>query len=249
MTFMSKRSSCFDCGSSDGLAVYSDGTYCHACHKQTKSRNLFEEIKQGVQEMKDHLPHVIELPQDLGVSMPPSAEEWLQKYITTEEIETFSFWSAKYNRICFPYYIRPEGKESSEMIMCWMRTLEQPTKMKWLFVGDNTIMPFYIKTEFHKLHNPNRVCLVEDVISGVKVSKYINTIVLGSTVIGPDSPIWQKLSKFDEIVLFLDGDTAGKNGAEKLRNQLKLLYKVRVIRNTKDPKNYTDAELMDFIYD
>jgi 5S rRNA maturation endonuclease (ribonuclease M5) len=199
--------------------------------------------------MKDNMPHLLVLPQDLGIPMPPQAQQWLEKYLTVEEIETFCFWSATYNRICFPYYIRPEGKDSSEMIMCWMRTLAQPTKTKWLFTGDNTIWPFIIRCDSHKLHNPNRVCLVEDVISGVKVSKYINTIVLGSTVISTESPIWAKLSKFDEVVLFLDGDSAGKKGAEKLRNQLKLLYNVRVIRNTKDPKNYTDAELMDFIYD
>lgn len=235
---MSSRSSCFDCGSSDGLAIYPDGSYCHACHKQTKSHSL---IDQAIAEIKKPLA----LPIDTGQDMPLEARKWLLQYLSDSEIELFSFWSDQYKRICFPYYIRPEGKDHSEMIMCWARTLVQPSKMKWIFLGDNTLLPFFIPANNH--FAVNKICLVEDVISGVKVSKFVDVIVLGTTDIGKDSPILAKLEQYEEVILFLDGDAAGKKGSEKLRNQLKLLYNIKVIRNNRDPKNYSNAELSGFI--
>lgn len=235
------RSQCLDCGSSDGLAAYSDGSYCHACHKQTPSKSLFQEQEKTKSKIE------LRKPVDDGKPMPVEIKAWLSQFLEEEEIDIFTFWSSTYNRVCFPYYIRQKDKNSSEMLMCWMRTLDPSNKMKWLFFGDNTILPFFIPTR--RMQSPNRVCLVEDVISGVKVSKFLDTIVLGTTDISETSPIWHKLNKFEEIVLFLDGDTAGKKGSEKLRNKLKLLYNVRVIRNTKDPKNYSNEQLAELLND
>lgn len=231
------RSSCFDCGSSDGLAIYEDGTYCFSCQKQTKSKSLFQEVKED----KDKL----QLPVDIGDQLPPKAMEWLLQFLDVDEINRFAFWSSKYNRICFPYYVWPVGKERSEMLMCWMRTLNSNTKMKWLFTGDNTMLPFYIPTTSQP--SVSRICLVEDVISGIKVSKFIDVIVLGTTDIGKDSPILSKLEQYDRVVLFLDGDNAGKKGTERLRNDLKLLYDVKTIRNNRDPKNYSNDELQELL--
>lgn len=235
------RSSCFDCGSSDGLAIYSDGTYCFSCQKQTKSKSLFEEGKPGIDEHKAKL----QLPVDIGEELPPKAIEWLLQFLNVDEINRFAFWSSKYHRICFPYYILPAGKQHSDMLMCWMRTLNSNTKMKWLFTGDNTVLPFYIPT----ISQPSgsRICLVEDVISGIKVSKFLDVIVLGTTDIGRDSPILTKLEQYDKVILFLDGDNAGKKGTERLRNDLKLLYNVKIIRNSRDPKNYSNDELQELL--
>lgn len=254
---MAARTKCSDCNSSDGLATYEDGTYCHACQKLTKTRSLGEELIVGLKQAKSsQLTMPVPTPTywhescDYG-KFPIEAAVYLKKYYITQEIidRTGIFWSELYKRVCFPLY------EKDEMVACWMRDVLEESLTKWLYTGrdKNTVCwNMYVErigweSEGEEYYLNTTVCLVEDVISAIRVSKFLDCICLGSTSINEETR--KVLLHYDKVVLFLDGDEAGKRGAQKIRNELKLTHTCYIVRNRHDPKTYDDKELEGLIRD
>lgn len=225
---------CPNCNSKSGIDVHGR-QFCHACHKNFpgKGRDLIEVERKS---------NKIEMPEwDTTDIFPEEAYEYLSKYHYGRDKNVF--WSSKYSRLCFPYYsINTYGE--TVMIGCWMRSLDkQPSpgsgqRPKWLMAGQKDFCWVYRRSYFilQKCLNTEAVCLVEDVISAIRVSEFMDCICLGGTSIN----IYTKktLKDYKNVYIFLDGDEAGKTGAEKLRKELKLTHNVRVIRAKKDPKEF-----------
>ena len=230
---------CPNCQSSSGVDVHGRD-FCHACGKDFPGKG------------KDLLPKKqpprksLELPVwDPFDCFPDKAYDYLNKfhYVRDERC----FWSSKYDRLCFPYYKKDDflynGPET--MIGCWMRSLDQ--QPKWKLAGSKDFAWVYFKarkvweSEETEYRLNNTIVLVEDVISAIRVSKYLDCVHLGGTSINKSTE--DLLNAYINVYIFLDGDEAGKNGAMKIRNKLKLNYNVRVIRAKKDPKCHTDEEL------
>ncbi len=226
------RSLCPDCNANRGLAEYDNGTYCFGCHKSTVSKSLMKRL--DVQTCKKSL----QVPEDNNYIFPEEALQWLLKY-GAEEINYMDdcFWSDEYQRIVFP---SPCGKAA------WMRSVtEQP---KWLFVGDKDVMFHYptksILREIEESEaNQKCVCLTEDVVSAIKVSEVMDSIALGGTVLKESTWSYIGMNGYQKVYIFLDGDSAGKKGAEFCRRRLSLLADCVIIRGRKDPKEFSIEEL------
>jgi len=229
------RNPCPDCNSRTGLAEYKDSTYCFKCHKlRTKKNRLLDLIDKAYKALGEKKPEILNLPDDLEYT----PAEYLWKYYLYEG----GLWSKKYNRLCFPYY-----NKNKEMIGCWMRDLENRVypygmkKVKWLYVGDpkSTYNWIYRK---NKNKRTRSIVIVEDVISALRVSKYIDVICLGGTSWTTET-ILPELLKYKKIIVWLDGDKAGHNASWKFAVEFRVFRDIKEIRTKKDPKCYDDKEL------
>lgn len=219
---MSKRQHCCSCDSSDGLAIYNNGSYCFAC-KELKNRKTLLDNRQSLK----NAPFA-----GVFTNLLKDEIEYLSQFeLTNQDIIDYNIThEVLSNRICFAY-----NKEAF-----WLRSLtNQP---KWLYKGIDKSSYVWL----YQHHYPNdKVCIVEDVISAIKVSKFMDCICLGGTNI--NESILEILNTYNCVYLFLDGDVAGRNAKELIRNKTKLIIDVFTVRNTKDPKTYTYNELERFL--
>lgn len=223
---MSARSKCPDCGSSDGLAKYPNGNWCFSCGTLTPGINNVK--KTGFDINLVQQDDVLTLLQ----------KDYLNKYhLGNEDVKRYKITNnSRNNRINFGYY------SNGTLIGCWMRSLDPNVKPKWLFAGNKNFNWHYKNYKYTK----DVLVLVEDVISAIRVSKYCSVVCLGGTSI--NSRILTPLVlQYNKVVLFLDGDKAGKTATEKIKQYYKLMREVKIIKTTKDPKEYTDEELIEVL--
>lgn len=237
---MGSRSTCFDCLSSDGLAVYADGTYCFSCHIKTTDHKLVSIPKSSTAGELENTVFFNEEGEIIANILPHKACVWLLQYgITQKHLQDFNiFWSGSYNRLVFPYYTPDEDGKISAPDFAWMRDLDGRTP-KWLRYGEVSGL-YHIHVSTAELGNS--VVLVEDVVSGIRITDYMSVLVLGSTN-ASDELLVNKLKDYENVFIWLDGDEPGKRGAEDIRNRFKLTKNITIIRTPKDPKEYDVIEM------
>lgn len=239
---------CPHCSSHSGMHVDITKDWCFACNKGIYRRDLGKELLEGIKEFKSS-ENGLALPSksiEKYLDMPRAALVYLNKYFKGFERPN-CFWSYLYNRLCFPYYINQYGtKSKNKMVGCWMRDVYGTSRVKTLYAGQDK------NTYLWKLETTNKtternIAIVEDVVSAIKVSKYCDVVCLGGTH-------WNKLQMseclkdYTNVLVFLDGDKAGKDAAKKFRKDFKLIaYNLKILRNKKDPKEYKNAELQEFL--
>lgn len=92
------------------------------------------------------------------------------------------------------------------------------------------------------------VVLVEDVLSGIRVGKLADCIVLCGTNIRPAAIGALIEGGYTEAVVFLDGDNSMvRQAARKIAKRLPFL-RTRIVETGKDPKHHSDEELVSLIY-
>lgn len=239
---------CPNCGSKSGVDT-KGRDFCHACKKDFPNKN--KHITPIITRNKLSLP-------DLVRPIPKEAYSYLFKYFGLDTNTLDVYWSEKYERLCFPYFTLNNGF-NVKLEGCWMRCIKTITEHemgtwgnhscpKWLYAGEdkNNIVWLYEQQD-NKFVNRHlkSVVIVEDVLSALKVSKFRDCICLGGTTIS--DKVLTKCLEYAKMYLFLDGDTAGKTAKTKIRNKLKGLREVVVIRNKLDPKEYTDVELQEYL--
>lgn len=184
----------------------------------------------------------IKLPYDFTADTPAMGRTWLDKYaITEDEIRRYRFgYSEKLNRLILPLYNR-EG----DLIFWQGRNLGKPTKEspKYLNVrsGKDNVVVFSDADA-----DSTKICLVEDILSAIKVSRSVHAIpLLGSFV---SNKVIQAVSSYPEILVFLDYDK--RLTSLKATNRIRLLTgrPCRSIITLKDPKECTDLEIKELIY-
>lgn len=242
---MATREACTECNDPASVQVNDEYTFCHACRHKTSSNSLIKLPTRA---------RILDLPENLNCEWPIDVPNWLAKYDHgIESIGLYCFWSDHYQRLCFPYYIGDDYRG------CWMRLVDETTrpeyKSKWLFAGKRDFVwvyftdrcfPYSVNDET-RWYIDNSVVLVEDVVSAIRVSKHMNCICLGGTNL---TPLIKKyiVKNYENVILFLDGDSAGRNAAEKIRKELKLDCSIRVIRAKKDPKEFSDLQLKRWLW-
>lgn len=235
---MYMREPCIECGASRSLQTFDDGQYCHACHKQFKNKKLVTKK----QEKK-----ILEMPKNInaGLNCVESSEAliWLQQYYVDRHkaIKYSIHWSKEYQRICFLY---------NENKSCWMRTLDKTKKDKWVFVGEKAL---YFVRKVHGNSNSTRyysnyaLIITEDVVSVIRCSEFCDSVALGGTNIEPSvgkgsnkvNILLPILLQYDKIIIWLDGDTAGKTAAQKFYNRYKHLKNITIVNTKSDPKTHS----------
>lgn len=90
-------------------------------------------------------------------------------------------------------------------------------------------------------NNLQRVVIVEDILSAIRVGKHIDSCSLLGTKITTSQAA--ELGKYAEVTTWLDSDKAGRSGAYKIRKTLGLITEVSNILTDKDPKELSDKQI------
>lgn len=219
----------------ESVEIYEDGkTFCFRCKQAKQLKSLFKNLAKGELILRE-----IEVPLDInGRLVEEDAYQWLNKYnINWSYLGDLFFWDNKSRRWIFPY-----GK------FAWMRSIDPEVKPKMLYAGkkeDQTL--YYLKTIF----DPVSLIIVEDIISCIRVNEFQDCIALCGTSLSEKKKEELlkiiKKTKYQNVILWLDGDQAGRKGAEKLRKELKSYIDIRIIRTKKDPKCFSSKEIKEIL--
>lgn len=185
------------------------------------------------------------LPSDLDTeprNWPARARAWCYKYgLTDEDIKRGKFgYSNTTRRVHIPVY-GPDGP----LVVQSRRIHEDDKYPKYLTFGDSSSVVTIIKST-----NPasdRTLVIVEDMISGLKVSKVHDVLVL----LGSELSDRQALvcSTYKKVFIFLDNDNPIINKkALTMQQKLGMIVDIVVVTHTnKDPKEYTIKELEEIL--
>lgn len=174
----------------------------------------------------------IQIPKDfiLATEMPDAACLWLLQYgITLETAASYGIgYSPSQNRVVMPVYY--DGK----LTCIQARAVDNQQKPKYLnkeHVGGHSM--FYA----HNLNTSNYIVVTEDILSAIKVGGVAKACsILGTNMTGIKA--MRLAAEYDCVVIWLDGDEAGRAGAKKAQTELMMqgLEDVYIICTDLDPK-------------
>ena len=220
--------------SGDNLGVYTDHSHCFSCGLYIPGDRL-ENLKSQFHtvELKKNKNDRGNLPDDCTYSLRADSLAWLKKYgITDAEIRQHKMlWSPRKELLIFPIFI--DGQ-----MQMWQGR----------YFGSNPEYPKYNTQGFPKgggvyyiVGTGERLVLVEDVLSAIKVGRQIAAMPLFTNNLNSRQAI--HLSRyFDHVAIWLDPNM--REHSLKLQKRLQLFFKsVRVIYSDYDPKAHSDGDI------
>ena len=229
-----KQTQCPSCAkigndkSRNNLAIYSDGhEWCYRCGYY-KGANGITKLVNSLQPIDNK---GVYLPSDCDVSYPYKALQWVEQYELNRNdlLSTHTLWSEEEQRLIFPVF----GDRES-LIAFQGRWFGEGKAVKWYGKGN-------LKDTFNLLGRwQDKLVLVEDIISAIKVSKVVGCMPLYGSHI--DFHRWKRLklllNQGVRVIIWLDKDK--QREAIKYRKQGSLLgLDVDVLITDLDPKEYS----------
>ena len=218
----------------DNLAVYSDGsTYCFSCGFTNKGSRV-----QAFIQREQRITQDVILPADAEPTIPREVITWLRQYsLTDNDIKSNNLlWSPYWERLIFPYFV-------NDQLVAWQGRSFNPDKAKWFSKGNLKDLLYIVGN-----HRTKHIVLTEDIISAIRVSK--QHTVCASPIFGSHISTHRilRLGKFyDRIDVWLDKDK--EKEAVNYRNGINIMgIDSKVIITDKDPKEYSDSEIEQWLY-
>lgn len=224
---MSNRYPCENCDARRGVAKYNESSYCFACGRKEFYKSL---IKKTLVLKKERVSFS-------RLPLTEKQKKWLsQYYINENHIKTYGICSnTNLNGLYFPQIVNRVVKS------IWERFIDK-SLYKWILHGNKTLVHLSLRLNFKK------IILVEDIISAIRVADYADCIALCGTNVQVDG-IDEVINSYNEVVLWMDGDMAGRRAAHAIRKKYKLIKPIRIIRTKKDPKCHTPTEIREILND
>ena len=205
--------------SGDNLAIYEDGgEHCFSCGYH-RGRIGYYHAPQSSTVPASYLPS------DVSPEIDPRALQWLSQYFITyrDIINHKILWSEYRQRLIFP------------VNDCWQgRYFGDKDEPKWFTKGD-------IHNNLHLLGSGTTTCLVEDVVSGIRVGNCGSSMPIFGSLFHTH---WIKrlLHVTENVLIWLDYDKRVE--AQGIANRLRQFgFSARVIVTLDDPKLHTDEEI------
>lgn len=246
------RVDCPECGENTNtnamMVSHSSKSYngfCFACdHKpfEMKGKQTLEELTELKRINNESLQHTegarCELPEDFTQDIPLEGRLWLYSNDITDKIKRkYNIgYSKRLRRVVMPVY-----DTKGDLIWFQCRALVKGQQPKYLQPsGDKGSVVFQSKTEEDK-GTKERVIVVEDIMSAIRVGEVANTIsILGTKA---DTNQINTLSKYSTVTTWLDSDKAGRNGSKTIRQAVGLLTDTKDIVTERDPKSYSEQQI------
>lgn len=234
---------CDVCGSKDNKAVYEDGsTWCFGCRTHT---NGTTNIKQVFNPKLTDYPKNKEFPWDATEDIPGTPMSWLLQYgLTTQSCNKYGiYWSPIRQMLCW------QIKSPRDEILGWQgRNFSPEAKTKYTSHGriheDLCILGEQRPVTFGD-DGEDKVVLVEDYISAIKVSSVLPTVPLFGCTISTEG-LQALKDRFKGVIVWLDSD--------KLDNARKIALKASMVGLTGqvlftelDPKCYDTNNIRNFL--
>ena len=231
MSYFITHTGCPKCGSSDAFAEYDDGHFwCFSCGHYVPAKGNIQVVERHFSERGTN---VNSLPLNISLDIPKEPYKWLKSYgITDEEIVNNKLmWGD--GMLIFPYY----GEEDE--LLYWQGRYFPKKTPKVLTRGypDNYVNFRRVGTE--------RVCVVEDSISAIKVSRVCSSMELLGSNLSMHKALGLSMV-FSHLTLWLDSDKLLT--ATKFVNKYSSLFdKCDYIYTDKDPKEYSIDDIREIL--
>lgn len=185
--------------------------------------------------LADNLP--LELPADFTLEIPLHGRLWLYSGgLTPSDWGELGFgYSAELDRVVMPIY------KDNKLIWYQCRALLEGQKPKYIQPSKDRHEIMFIKHTESK----ERIVVVEDILSTVRVSKHIASASLLGTKITTAQA--NELAQYKRVTLWLDNDRAGRKGAYKIKKALSLLTNVDSVVTEEDPKKLDDETIKELL--
>lgn len=209
-----KHTGCSSCGSSDARAIYDDGSeHCFSC-RDHKHGNSIARLKVGNKQKCKRLYNT-------SSSIRQDAEKWLDSYGLSAQEKAMFVWDEQRELLIYEEEKFTNGRYFGKQ--------DYP---RYLSSGEK---PFSL------MGRGRSVVFVEDIISGIKVSRHTQTMTLfGSTI--PSQILWTTATTRRPAAIWLDSDKAMESAKmvkkinESGGNAVSIITKL-------DPKCYHDEEI------
>lgn len=235
-----KHTPCPKCRSRDNLAVYSDGhEFCFGCGYFKPSLKSLEALKEKLQNEGDTTNVGLSLSLPVGVSsdLPLHVQAWLKKYgITDSEIKHYRLcYNPKTESLVFPIW----SGDRSDILVFWQERYfgKKFGVPKYITYGGKDFELGIISNKYTK----DRLVLVEDFISAIKVARFCTAAPLLGSSISARTLKWT-CERFKCLRIWLDMDKASKSLREASRAS-GLIPDVGSILTRYDPKDYSSDEI------
>lgn len=239
MSRLVKQEQCPKCArlggdrANDNFALYSDGHgYCYKCNYYIPGNKLFSFVNKHIPTIE--IKHEVFLPYDSDISYPVRALDWMAQYELgrSDMLNNNCLWSESEQRLIFPIY-------GGEGLLAWVgRYFGTEGKPKWYVTGN-------VKDVFHILGKGDKIVLVEDIVSSIKLSRFCMVMpVFGSSVgVTRFKRLFKQLKRGTECIIWLDPDMRSQSVKESKLGALCGL-KTRTMFSERDPKEipYVDLE-------
>jgi len=213
---------CPKCGSKDNLGEYTENYYCFGCGHFENKRSLSRVNAAFSQEVAPYNSNL-----SLTSVLPQEAKEWLIKYqLTPKEWENFRWCADKSLLILY------------HDAQYWQGRIFAPdTKAKYLSEG---IKPFILYGV-----NLDKIVLVEDILSAIKVSRVASASPMLGTM--PLERNLSHLEPFNSVYLWCDKDARIKSLKTARNLSEKIGKRVIPVISEKDPKCYNDNDIVSYL--
>lgn len=221
---------CFKCGET---LKHDAGKLDFATRMKIRKRN--KEAAKALRKKK------VFIPKDFTLDIPKEGMLWLLKAsITPYRAKEIGIgWLSKHQRVLIPVY-NPSGK----LIYTQARAVLAGQQPKYINpVVDKRSILYWTKPK-ESLY-ADTVVVTEDILSSVRVGKFLPTASLMGTKISVAQT--NQLTEYKHVIAWLDPDEAGDIGSRKVRKAVGMLSKVTIIKSRADPKNLTDKEIVEIL--
>ena len=232
----------------DNLGVWKDGhKYCFGCGwhsnvgglslERLMARHTQLKLLENKGEKNKNDP-VVSLPVDFTADIPQVALEWLKSYeITDAEIEeNWIGWSPQYERLIFPVFDR-----YNNLLMYSGRDFStREGRPKYHTEG----LPEKV---FHILNDDGDdcVCIVEDVVSAIKVGRHIPTMPLWGSILSTKRMITLS-DLYKVLIIWLDHDKQEYAIKQSIKAR-PFFDDVKVIGTDHDPKVFSNSNIEEIL--
>jgi len=230
MSILLKQVQCPSCAEQgkdrkgDNLSVYSDGhEWCYSCGYWTGP----DGVKRFLSNQEVTVKHTVYLPPDCDVSYPKNALAWVESYELTRNdlLANGVLWSPRLQRLIFPIY-------GEEALIAWQgRWFGQGNDVKWFGKGN-------LQATCNILgRSSDTLVLTEDVISAIKVSRFVQAMPIYGSHIGHVrfKRLRQLFGYKHKVVIWLDKDKQWSATKERRTGDIAGLNTGIIITNL-DPK-------------
>ena len=180
------------------------------------------------------------LPDDFTINLPAEPLQWLRKYGITdvEIVNNHIGWSESNGYLVYPCF----GVYGSLLCYQGRYFCQYPTNQRFYTSGQ-------VEKTYHILENnfdyPNTICLVEDMVSCIKIAKHVSCMPLFGSTIKTERFIHLG-NIYTNLIIWLDKDKA-QYAVKRGKVAEAFFDKVRVIITEKDPKDYDNGQLREYL--
>ena len=226
--------------------------FCHACDfkdYETKGVMTLEERKR-IQEIdndaiRQSQNRTITIPADTTYNptdFSREARQWLFKGGLSPTVwKQFQIgYSPRLKRVVLPVYF--EGK----LVWYQLRAVNKHQRPKYVQPSADKSRIIFSTSRWL---TTRRVIIVEDIMSAIRVGNATDERTVATSILGTKISAGQAniISEADEVVIWLDGDRAGREGAISIKRTLGLLTTVRQVRTELDPKEYSNKQIQEVL--